>query len=517
MIKGSEQVVKNMVPISFDCDLTVSAYWSKHKKHLARLRHWTPETEKNYDKMMTKLTSELPPRSISEVTVWELESAVDRARNKKDRGGKYKSVQKFYSILGDIFRYAEAHGHACNVLAPLLRKQTEKAREKTLYEQVLDPELTSAERLDLLEQLLTENPYHPRSLSREVLYRLGTRLSKLILEDGRYCALAIMLYCGTRPSECRALRWGDLVPFRDHPQRRMLILSKTADSKGDIRERMKTSNAYRRVPVHWELMELLERRYAYEQAQLPPGEDMSELPICCFQNQFDRPCREYELSKLGREVLEKSGLTREDYAFYYADTILHPDGDKKGESNVHLYILRRNFYSWLQGLTQLSLMERSYLMGHSMVTESQDLRPTYNSEDVLYRMLEMMDRAVLNPDQLRPPYIQTLRPEMPIHISNQGTMIFSIPPDNLTSSCEIGLSLLAGEPGSRIIVSARSPVRPFGKILVVGEAIPHPVSENVLPIGMGTYNLYAWNRFNQERPLDTLSWEKLMELFLKGI
>lgn len=503
-----------MIRISPDCDLTMPEYWGKHKKRLARLRHWAPETERSYDKLMAKLASELPAQSISEVTAWELESAVDRA-NKKDRGGKYKTVQKFYSILGDVFRYAEAHGHACNILAPLSRKQKEESHGKALYEQVLDPELTSAERLNLLEQLLKENPYHPRSLSREVLYRLETRLSKLILEDGRYCALAIMLYCGTRPSECRALRWGDLVPFRDHPERQMLVLSKTADSKGMIRERMKTSNAYRRVPVHWELKELLAQRYAYEQTQLPPGTDMSKLPICSFQNQFDRPCREYELSKLGREVLEKSGLTREDYAFYYADTILHPEGDKKGESNVHLYILRRNFYSWLHGLTQLNLMERSYLMGHSMVVESQDLRPTYNSEDVLYRMLEMMDRAVLNPNQLRPPYIQTLRPEMPIQISNQGAMIFSIPPEYLTSPCEIRLSLLAGEPDSHIVVSARSPVRPFGKILVEGETIPHLAPGGILPISMGTYNLYAWTRFKYEQPLDTLSWEEWMERLQK--
>ena len=67
------------------------------------------------------------------------------------------------------------------------------------------------------------------------------------------------------------------------------------------------------------------------------------------------------------------------------------------------------------------------------------------------------------------------------------------------------------------IVSARSPVRPFGKILVEGETIPHPASENVLPISMGTYNLYAWNRFNQKQPLDTLPWEDWMKLFLKGI
>lgn len=251
-------------------------------------------------------------------------------------------------------------------------------------------------------------------------------------------------------------------------------------------------------------------------AHLPAETDIGALPICCFKNEFFRFCREFELVNLGKEVMQKIGLTTEDYAFFYADTILAPNIGK-GEISFHLYILRRNFYSWLQGLSQLSQLERSYLMGHSMVVNQEDLRPSYNSEDALYRILQIMDRVMLNPAQLRPPYIQTLRPETPIQISNQGAIIFSIPPKYLTSSCEIRLSLLAGEPDSHITVSARSPVRPFGKILVEGEVISHPAFEDMPPVSMDAHNLYAWTRFKRERPLDTLSWEEWTKRFLKKI
>lgn len=499
-----------------DDQLTVLEYWAKYKQAIADTRKLTRKTLEAYDKLMNKLAPELPDKPISQLSEWELSMAMERARGRKERGGRYyKSTQKFFSILSDIYRYAEAHGHACNILIPLRNSQKAViAQERTLYEQVFDTSLPLAKRKALLERLLEQEPYHVRSLRREALHRLIIQLSKHILDDGRYCGLAIMLYCGTRPSECRALLWGDLVPFRDHPERRMLVLSKTLDPQGKVRERMKTSNAYRRIPVQRELEALLKQRYDHVKGHLPAGVDMDQLPICCFQNDFSRPCQEFQLIQTGKEVMQKIGLTAEDYAFFYADTIINPSVGK-GEISFHLYILRRNFYSWLYGLSQLDPLERAYLMGHSMVVGQEDLRPSYNSEDALFRMLEGMDRAMLNPDRLRPPYIQTLRPGNPVRAENQGVMVVAIPAQYLTRRCEIRLSLLAQEADSHITISAHSPVRPFGGLRVEGERISHPPSRRMPPISMDTQNLYAWTRFKAEKLLDSLSWEEWVEQYLK--
>ena len=91
--------------------------------------------------------------------------------------------------------------------------------------------------------------------------KLSQILQEGITKDGRYCALAIMLYTGARPAEVRALRWGDLVPFLDHPEHLLIRLHRTLDQKGHPKSTMKTTNAYRSIPVHFELAQLLNIRY----------------------------------------------------------------------------------------------------------------------------------------------------------------------------------------------------------------------------------------------------------------
>ncbi len=87
--------------------------------------------------------------------------------------------------------------------------------------------------------------------------KLSQILQEGITKDGRYCALAIMLYTGARPAEVRALRWGDLVPFLDHPDHLLMRLYRTLDPKGRPKSSMKTTNAYRSIPIHFELLQLL--------------------------------------------------------------------------------------------------------------------------------------------------------------------------------------------------------------------------------------------------------------------
>lgn len=70
---------------------------------------------------------------------------------------------------------------------------------------------------------------------------------------------------------------------------------------------------------------------------------------------------------------------------------------EEGPKNLFLYVLRRNFCSWGQGMTQLDEIQRNYLMGHSMRVDKRDLRQQYNGEDELFRML-MAKVSAKDPD-----------------------------------------------------------------------------------------------------------------------
>ena len=208
-----------------------------------------------------------------------------------------------------------------------------------------------------------------------------------------------MIYTGVRPAEGRGLLWGDLVSFLDHPEDYLLNIEKYRQPDStELVFFLKTDNGYRRIPVHPELLLFLKKRLEFVRSQCP-GKDMSQMPICCIGNDFDIPCKDYEVAQKAAEIFKMIQMKEENLEVYRLLWELEPEIYDDGvarEQHLHLYVLRRFFLNWLIAHTLLDKLEKLYLMGHKMMVNNKNVRPQYNDENRLYEMYQMMSQCLIN-------------------------------------------------------------------------------------------------------------------------
>ena len=194
---------------------------------------------------------------------------------------------------------------------------------------------------------------------------------------------------------------------------------------------MKTANAYRKIPVHIELESLLKRRLEFVKAACSGTDDYLEWPVCCFGNDLKTPCRDYQLAALADEVLEKLCLTAEDLAAYMADMLWDSTFDEEKDSTTHLslYVLRRNFWTWMQSLTQLTEMEKKCVMGHRMIMNEKNLRPEYNNQEVLWKICKKMDKCTVSLRMHNPLITHKVTKGDAGSYENCGVLSIEVPPE----------------------------------------------------------------------------------------
>lgn len=464
-----------------DCDLTISEYWSKHRVSIAKIRSWVLSYNKegelvciameSYEKMMQKMSPYLQG-PISELTYFDLQRALEKVRWSRKEGLYSLSTMAGYrALLSDIYRFAQDRGDAYNILAYFT------ARGKTVLNDaprsitgIIDPALPEAVRLGRLRAALEERVYLPRSLSPEQQAHLTRLLVDRIKDDGRYCGLAIMLYAGLRPAECRALRWRDIVPFADHPERHMIYVHDSLDNRGERKGRLKTENGYRKVPVHVELEQLLEKRKTFVQARAGEECNIDDFPICCMGNDFKTPCRDFQLSILAADVLNSLSVTKEELVTYLLDLVAENDKSSEGAGDLHLasYVLRRNFWTWLQSSTQLDNSEKLYVMGHEMTSGYVDRRRSYNNPEVLWRICCLMDKHVISLLLHKKCIEVSIQKNQVISKENCGFVRIHIPKEQLVGGGVLSIRASTNECGDSVILKAKSKIRPYGKLEVKG-------------------------------------------------
>lgn len=323
------------------CDLSIKEYWSKYCFDIANERGWdckctecpsfmpgcskfcadTQQREhicgtlRTYTRYVYFIQESLGGKPICEISFGDIRVALQYVQDKT--GWADETMRTVQSCLSVVFRFAETHGDAYNILRYTSYRE---GQEKTTSTSDLLTLISSRKPRDVIQSRLQDiqekHIHRTKSLTTWQLERLSQILQEGIVKDGRYCALAIMLYTGARPTEVRALRWGDLIPFLDHPDHLLLRLYRTLGQKGRPKSTMKTTNAYRSIPVHFELAQLLNDRYRFVLLQLgrgvsslinrrPMDSEVAELPICCRGNNFRRYCRDYEVALLADHVFSQ--------------------------------------------------------------------------------------------------------------------------------------------------------------------------------------------------------------------
>ena len=119
--------------------LSLPDYWHKYKHDISEKRKWIKTTMRDYDNKLAKLVEYSPflkNKPISSLNYMDLNNAVKNVRPHGPRGNPYSesTVLGFFSLLSDIFSYAEFREHAENIL------QHYRPGRKRLTEQVLDIE-----------------------------------------------------------------------------------------------------------------------------------------------------------------------------------------------------------------------------------------------------------------------------------------------------------------------------------------------------------------------------------------
>lgn len=509
-----------------DNQLSFGSYWDKYKYEIANNRSWNctgdcaraPQcfsacpranvrstvggTLYSYNRYIHFVDNYLDG-PISEISFFDICSAIGRVR--EEQGYSFSTASTIASAVRRVFEYASERGDAYNVTEYTTSGRGEGADIDSLL--LFCSGYSDAYIREELQKEQDRLANITKSLTIRQLERLSSILWKNIELDGRYCLLCLMLYAGIRPAEGRALRWKDITPFIDHPDRTLINIYRIRDAKGNLHDLTKSDNAYRRVPAHIELMHFLAKRYEFVVRH--STESVEEFPICCMGNDLARPCRDYEVATLAKSVFMRLKLTQTSmYAYEINRLCEHFNQPKEvrnedGDQHLTLYVLRRNFWTWLQSSTQLSDDNKRLIMGHEL--SDGHSRKEKNDENLLWNICRQIDACVISKKQHEPHLLFELDEEKPIIIDNQGICRIHLSAETLTSSSSIHFCVTAEEPGEEICLKVLSPVHNIGNIRPDAHAVGFPPQKDKIGINCQQEIWLAHNNLRKQKSPDSLS------------
>lgn len=448
----------------FDSELTLLEYWLKFSPDMQDLRGWADSTLRDYSRLIKLVGYHLPEIPISQLSFEDLRAALCAIRDMKSiRKGNTciytdASMRKFQTVLWNVFTFAQTREDAANI-CDLFPRMNSLPLYKNGSSVFFDPTVPRDIAVAKVKAILEKYPHYRKSLSMNELRKLYTMIETGIEADGRYAGMALMIFSGVRPRECRAICWRDIEEFIDEPNSYYLKIYKSINRQNIVDSSMKTPNAYRKIPIHKELGLLLKKRWNFIKS-LGATQDSY---ICCMMNNFDMPCPDHLFANLTKTRLHAciTNTVMADLSLSMAADMISEDQERSADEFRHLslYILRKSFCTWLFSSTELDEMERLYLMGHKMLQSRKDLRPIYNDEDRLQLILQKMNRFVLFPEK----YFcekELLMDNLSLHsFQDTSYAIVRIPPSMLTNACSLHLHIEANESNDSVKVELLTPLR----------------------------------------------------------
>lgn len=211
-------------------------------------------------------------------------------------------------------------------------------------------------------------------------------------QNGEYIGLSLMLCFGLRNSEACGLSFNDIIPIQGHEECFCLRIKTTTDSKRNSKDKGKTDNAYRYIPIYKKVLDFLLQRKEYIMKQLNiSDEEVKQLPIACSGDNFEKRCIPTDLTEAGKVVLKKAGVKGKCLAYLELYNI--KNSLNLVEKIPTVYLFRRHFATVMHTI-KLSQDEIHYIMGHSMGS-SKLSRNNYNNGDLLYDILLKMENRAL--------------------------------------------------------------------------------------------------------------------------
>ncbi len=402
------------------------------------------------------------------------------------------------TVLRDIFLQAWNMGLCDNKLEyipewwfeslssskPPLKKRTTSTTTKANDNKPPTTDLKTLRELEKIKLNQPERQKLPRFLSRRVLSGIVTQILKNLSASSLFIGIAICLYAGLRPAECRGLNYEDIIPFVDCPKQYYLSIYKQRDEFGNIVDRVKTTAGYRRIPIHCELQILLDiqielTRSAYEnyctsrRMKVPVDEtgavDIKNLPICCDTDNVTKPCKGFAFRKFAKSLMAKIVADNKDldgFKVEYATNLA--DLEDEGEDCFSLYVLRRNFRTCVQSATQMTVQEKDYCMGHAIYDKNKKfMNPNFNDERYLLDIHSKLNHWLVLEQLHESAYQMNITADAPAQTAcNVGVQQISIDKDLIAKGGVLNLQVQANQPNRGIQIAMDSPVKQFkGKLV----------------------------------------------------
>ena len=377
-----------------DLQLSLYAFFDRYCGELG----WVPKTieqYRRYIRMIDHVLGSPPFEEIDEPTVQEAVQKV-RMSSKRKSGFSDQTLEMMVGIFHDLCRFAErcSDGLYFDVCANEKWRVPQAAEKKPLAQR------TKADIARERKAQIQRATRLPRSLTILQEQHLVRQLTRHYARRGSYMALALMLYLGLRPSECMGLTFGDIRPLYGHEdQIRCIYVYKQRKQDEAVDYRLKTSNAYRILPIPSELDALLRQREKGMRTRLDG--DISEYPIVCKDTKWSTPCKRRTALELCAGLLRKEFKDEE----VIADLTAEMNRDTAfEEKDITSYLLRRNFATAMISVCGMEEDELQYLMGHDILDE-QEVRSDFTDADFLAKIWRKMNRRVLReniPDEEKP-------------------------------------------------------------------------------------------------------------------
>lgn len=442
---------------TFDGDLPISEYFEKNIGQIAQYFGWPmdPTTgdyrdyTKHYNTILTITRRYGEGIGISHWDPMDLERMLARA---KLAGYEYgtkvyadSTVEGWRSFLRKIYEYAAYAGDS-----PDKMKYLTTLKARTSFADFSEDK-PLAERQKSCSKLFVRRRSSRRSLTPSQLQIVIEKATELLPVQGVALAILILSYTGLRPSEVLGLKVGDYIHYVQHSGY-FLSVVRQVNADGSIKDRLKRNASYRKVPVHFELQALIEKRIALICEHLPDHAQIEQYPLCCWNNDFPNHCRPYRLSELAREFLNQACV--EDLVYENAMLDLYMteptlNGQEAEEFDCHTYLLRHTFWTMIQSSSELDADEKRVIFGHAVWHDAEEQNAGYNYEELLHGIHEKLQHIVFYPPSHQPLMVETLREDQVVVRGRVGELTLVLPAEALEKGgkCIVHItSLKRGDP-----------------------------------------------------------------------
>lgn len=354
------------------------------------------------------------------------------------------------TVLRDLFQYAELEGVAEDLFSRFtFGRKTKNRKNPSALERCTDPLNTPEQCIYLLRAELEKRQHHRRSLNLAENRNLLRLIEQNLCTDGGFIALAILHALGPRPCEVLALQWGNLKVILSHAGRYYFEIFHEMDRHCNRVPRTKTKNGVRLLPIPQRLSVLLWRWKKHCEQSLGRSVRTDEF-IACPGQDYGKPLPYVQLATFAKKtvfpLLDKD-LYEQNALEMALEELL--SGEDLPDTNVTLYVLRRNFLSMIQAATQLSELERQYLMGHEMEPRGKlKLRRSYNNPDLLWQMGLKLEQLFFFTDQIPLSLIREISIDKEMYLIEDTGLVFlkvTLNPDE-----ELVLHVHTREPGDSV-------------------------------------------------------------------